>query len=127
MGGDRNRLGFSGLRRGLFHGFMEQPELVGRTRFPGGAEAPGQEQADLFAQPLDLGLILGLLFLQRLLPVLLLFLFPPGKVCCLAQDQSLQGGHILGDFGDAWHMVMYTQKHRNRLLFLVIKAYNTEE
>ena len=44
---------------------MEQPELVGRTRFTGGAEAPGQEQADLFAQPVDLGLILGLLFLQR--------------------------------------------------------------
>ena len=96
----------------------------------------------MFAQPLDLGLILDLLFLQRLLrqrllltllflqrllPVLLLFLFPPGKVCCLAQDQGLQGGHILGDFGDALHMAKYTQKHRNRLLFLVIKTYNTEE
>ena len=109
----------------------------------------------MFAQPLDLGLILGLLFLQRqrllrqrllltllflqrllpvlllslqrLLPVLLLFLFPPGKVCCLAQDQGLQGGHILGDFGDALHMAKYTRKHRNRLLFLVIKTYNTEE
>ena len=106
----------------------------------------------MFAQPLDLGLILDLLFLQRqrllrqrllltllflqrllllslqrLLPVLLLFLFPPGKVCCLAQDQGLQGGHILGDFGDALHMAKYTRKHRNRLLFLVIKTYNTEE
>ena len=39
---------------------------------------PGQEQAELFAQPLDLCLIFGLLFLRRLLPVLF-FLFPPGK------------------------------------------------
>ena len=113
----------------------------------------------MFAQPVDLGLILGLLFLQRqrllrqrllltllflqrllrqrlLLtplflqhprPTLLLFLFAPGKVCCLAQDQSFQGSHILGDFGDALHVAKYTQKHRNRLLFLVIKPYNTEE
>ena len=79
MGGDRNRLGFGGLWRGLIPSFMEQPELAGRTRFTGGAEAPGQEQADLFTQPFDLGLILGLLFLQRLLPALVLFLFPPGK------------------------------------------------
>ena len=109
-GGDLDGLGFGGLWHGLFHSFMEGAELVGRTCFTRGAEAPGLGQADLFAQPLDLGLILGLLFLQRLLLTLLflqhllpvlLFLFAPGKVCCLAQDQGPQGGHILGDFGEA--------------------------